>query len=35
VRENGPLTRTTVWRGDYAENSTLRVEFLLACGTDM
>ena len=35
VRENGLLTRTTVWRGDYAENSTLRVEFLLACGTDM
>src|SRR5947209_3529140 len=35
VRENGPLTRTTVWRGDYADNSTLRVEFLLACGTDM
>lgn len=35
VRENGPLTRTTVWRGDYASNSALRVEFLLACGTDM
>jgi hypothetical protein len=28
------LTRTTVWRGEYEHNSSLRVEFLLACGAD-
>ncbi|HLJ33735.1 MAG TPA: GTP cyclohydrolase I, partial [Ktedonobacteraceae bacterium] len=35
VRETSSLTRTTVWRGEYESNSSLRVEFLLACGTDM
>lgn len=28
VREREPLTRTTVWRGSYADNSALRSEFL-------
>lgn len=32
VRETAPLTRTTVWRGAYAENAALRAEFLAACG---
>jgi GTP cyclohydrolase IA len=32
VRETAPLTRTTVWRGDYAEHSDLRAEFFTACG---
>ncbi len=31
VRENAPLTRTTVWRGDYADNPHLRDEFFTAC----
>jgi GTP cyclohydrolase I len=35
VRETGPLTRTSFWRGEYESNSSLRVEFLLACGTDL
>ncbi len=35
VRETSPLTRTTVWRGEYEHNSSLRVEFLLACGADL
>ena len=35
VRETSPLTRTTVWRGEYERNSSLRVEFLLACGADL
>lgn len=35
VRETSSLTRTTVWRGEYESNSSLRVEFLLACGTDL
>ncbi len=35
VRESNPLTRTTVWRGEYEHNSSLRVEFLLACGADL
>ena len=35
VRENKPLTRTTTWRGEYELNSSLRVEFLLACGADL
>jgi GTP cyclohydrolase I len=35
VRETSPFTRTTVWRGEYDHNSSLRVEFLLACGADM
>jgi GTP cyclohydrolase IA len=32
VRETAPKTRTTVWRGHYAEDSALRSEFLTACG---
>lgn len=32
VRETAPLTRTTVWRGHYAEDPSLRAEFFTACG---
>ncbi len=32
VRETAPVTRTTVWRGHYAEDSALRSEFFAACG---
>ncbi|MBI1856091.1 MAG: GTP cyclohydrolase I [Chloroflexi bacterium] len=32
VREIAPMTRTTVWRGFYAEDPTLRSEFFTACG---
>jgi len=32
VRETAPMTHTTVWRGYYAEDSTLRSEFFTACG---
>ena len=32
VREISPKTRTTVWRGHYAEDSALRSEFFTACG---
>ncbi len=32
VRETAPLTRTTVWRGHYAEDPALRAEFFTACG---
>jgi GTP cyclohydrolase IA len=32
VREDTPLTRTMVWRGNYATDSHLRDEFLVACG---
>ena len=32
VRENAPMTRTTVWRGYYANDPTLRAEFFTACG---
>jgi len=32
VRETAPLTRTTVWRGNYAEDASLRSEFFTACG---
>lgn len=35
VRETSPLTHTTLWRGEYERNASLRVEFLLACGADM
>ena len=35
VRDTSPVTRTTFWRGEYEGNASLRVEFLLACGTDM
>jgi GTP cyclohydrolase I len=32
VRETAPMTRTTVWRGHFAEDPALRAEFLTACG---
>ena len=32
VRESRPLTRTTVWRGEYEHNSSLRAEFFALCG---
>jgi GTP cyclohydrolase I len=32
VRETAPMTRTTVWRGYYANDSALRSEFFTACG---
>ena len=32
VREIHPLTRTTVWRGSFAEESSLRSEFFTSCG---
>lgn len=32
VREREPLTRTTVWRGSYATDPTLRAEFFASCG---
>jgi GTP cyclohydrolase IA len=32
VREVAPMTRTTVWRGLYADDPTLRSEFFTACG---
>jgi GTP cyclohydrolase I len=32
VREMAPLTRTTVWRGEYDGTSQLRTEFFTACG---
>jgi GTP cyclohydrolase I len=32
VREVAPMTRTTVWRGRYAEDPALRTEFFTACG---
>jgi GTP cyclohydrolase I len=32
VREMAPLTRTTVWRGEYENNPQLRAEFFTACG---
>ena len=32
VRETAPMTRTTVWRGHYAEDASLRAEFFAACG---
>src|SRR5688572_6774847 len=32
VRETAPQTRTTVWRGHYAEDASLRSEFFAACG---
>ncbi len=35
VRESAPLTRTSTWRGSYELDSSLRVEFLLACGADL
>jgi GTP cyclohydrolase I len=32
VREQAPITRTTVWRGYYASDASLREEFLTCCG---
>jgi GTP cyclohydrolase I len=32
VRETAPMTRTTVWRGHFAEDASLRAEFFTACG---
>jgi GTP cyclohydrolase IA len=32
VREIAPMTRTTVWRGHYATDATLRSEFSIASG---
>jgi GTP cyclohydrolase IA len=32
VREAAPVTRTTVWRGQYAKDPALRAEFMAACG---
>ena len=32
VRETAPMTRTTCWRGEYANNPMLRAEFFTACG---
>ncbi len=32
VRETAPMTRTTVWRGYFADDPTLRSEFFTACG---
>ncbi len=31
VRATAPTTSTTVWRGYYAENPSLRSEFFTAC----
>jgi GTP cyclohydrolase I len=31
VRETAPVTRTTVWRGNYADEPSLRAEFMAAC----
>jgi GTP cyclohydrolase I len=35
VRETAPLTRTTVWRGNYANDPALRTEFLAACHSSL
>lgn len=32
VREVAPMTRTTVWRGQFADEPSMRAEFLTACG---
>jgi GTP cyclohydrolase IA len=32
VRESAPMTRTTVWRGNFADDPALRAEFFTACG---
>lgn len=34
VEEEAPLTRTTVWRGHFAEDPSLRSEFFTACGLE-
>jgi GTP cyclohydrolase I len=35
VRESAPLTRTTVWRGNYANDPAIRSEFLAACRSSL
>ncbi len=35
VREISPITRTSVWRGQYAEDPALRSEFLAECGLNL
>ena len=32
VRDISPMTRTTVWRGSYENDSALRAEFFTSCG---
>src|SRR5215469_12742520 len=32
VRESAPVTRTTLWRGQYSVDSALRAEFMAVCG---
>ncbi|MFI5272745.1 MAG: GTP cyclohydrolase I [Ktedonobacterales bacterium] len=32
VNESSPMTRTTAWRGEFAENPALRAEFFQLCG---
>jgi GTP cyclohydrolase I len=32
VQETSPLTRTSVWRGEYQADPALRSEFLMTCG---
>ncbi len=34
VREISPITRTTVWRGYFADDPALRNEFMVACGLE-
>jgi GTP cyclohydrolase I len=34
VRETAPMTRTTVWRGYYADDPALRSEFFVAAGLE-
>jgi GTP cyclohydrolase I len=34
VRETAPMTRTTVWRGYYADDPALRAEFFIAAGLE-
>ncbi len=34
VRETAPMTRTTVWRGYYADDPALRAEFFVAAGLE-
>lgn len=34
VRETSPLTRSTVWRGQFATDASLRSEFLVAAGLE-
>ncbi len=34
VREMAPITRTSVWRGHYASEPSLRDEFFSSCGLE-